>query len=120
MRPGRKLTTWCGSPIYAAPELIMRRDYIGPKTDVWALGVILYALVTGCMPWSTDGNERITQLTEFFQGKFVFPSSCVLSTAVRDLISRMLRADPEERISIEEIKVHPWIVRGRGAIAPLA
>jgi serine/threonine protein kinase len=118
MKPGRMLNTWCGSPIYAAPEIVMRNTYIGPKADVWALGVILFGLATGCMPWRCDDDGSVVHMEEFCAGIFKFPRNCVLSASLKDLIFQMLQPDPEKRIGIAEIKQHPWVVKNRGPLSP--
>ncbi len=103
------MNTWCGSPVYAAPEIMLRDEYEGPKADIWSLGIILYAFVTGCMPWSVEGGTKIKNMQSFLEGKFRFPAAAVLSSNVKDLISSMLRVDPNERISVRDIIVHPWM-----------
>jgi len=59
---GELFSTFCGSPIYAAPEIILQKKYHGPAVDIWSIGVILYVLVIGRLPWKLENNGRITDL----------------------------------------------------------
>jgi 5'-AMP-activated protein kinase catalytic alpha subunit len=104
MKDGVFLRTSCGSPNYAAPEVISGRLYVGPEIDVWSSGVILYALLCGCLPFD---EETIPQLFKKIKaGEFRIPSH--VSPEARDLIKRMLTVDPLERITIPQLRDHPW------------
>ncbi|XP_077215012.1 SNF1-related protein kinase catalytic subunit alpha KIN10-like [Tasmannia lanceolata] len=104
MRDGHFLKTSCGSPNYAAPEVISGRLYAGPEVDVWSCGVILYALLCGTLPFD---DENIPNLFKKIKGGiYTLPSH--LSAGARDLIPRMLVVDPMKRMTIPEIRQHPW------------
>ena len=106
MRDGHFLRTSCGSPNYAAPEVISGRLYAGPEVDVWSCGVILYALLCGSLPFD---DESIPNLFKKIKGRiYTLPSH--LSPSARDLIARTLLVDPLKRITIPEIRAHPWFV----------
>ncbi|GJP44737.1 hypothetical protein CLOM_g4094 [Closterium sp. NIES-68] len=104
MRDGHFLKTSCGSPNYAAPEVISGKLYAGPEVDVWSSGVILYALLCGSLPFD---DENIPSLFKKIKGGiYTIPGN--LSSGARDLIPRMLLVDPLLRITIPEIRQHPW------------
>ncbi|XP_057539308.1 SNF1-related protein kinase catalytic subunit alpha KIN10-like [Amaranthus tricolor] len=104
MRDGHFLKTSCGSPNYAAPEVISGKLYAGPEVDVWSCGVILYALLCGTLPFD---DENIPNLFKKIKGGiYTLPSH--LSPGARDLIPRMLVVDPMKRITIPEIRQHTW------------
>ncbi|MBA0848214.1 hypothetical protein Goshw_029794 [Gossypium schwendimanii] len=104
MRDGHFLKTSCGSPNYAAPEVISGKLYAGPEVDVWSCGVILYALLCGTLPFD---DENIPNLFKKIKGGiYTLPSH--LSPGSRDLIPRMLVVDPMKRMTIPEIRQHPW------------
>ncbi|XP_042004812.1 SNF1-related protein kinase catalytic subunit alpha KIN10-like [Salvia splendens] len=104
MHDGHFLKTSCGSPNYAAPEVISGKLYAGPEVDVWSCGVILYALLCGTLPFD---DENIPNLFKKIKGGiYTLPSH--LSACARDLIPRMLIVDPMKRMSIPEIRNHPW------------
>jgi len=104
MRDGHFLKTSCGSPNYAAPEVISGKLYAGPEVDVWSCGVILYALLCGTLPFD---DENIPNLFKKIKsGIYTLPSH--LSPLARDLIPRILVVDPMKRITIREIREHSW------------
>jgi len=104
MRDGDFLRTSCGSPNYAAPEVISGHLYAGPEVDVWSCGVILYALLCGSLPFD---DESIPQLFKKIKsGMYSLPTH--LSQLAKNLIPRMLEVDPMKRITIAEIRLHPW------------
>ncbi|BBN15325.1 5'-AMP-activated protein kinase, catalytic alpha subunit [Marchantia polymorpha subsp. ruderalis] len=104
MRDGHFLNTSCGSPNYAAPEVISGKLYAGPEVDVWSCGVILYALLCGTLPY--DDENIPTLFRKIKGGIYTLPS--YLSTGAKDLISRMLLVDPVKRITIPEVRQHSW------------
>ncbi|GJE90970.1 Pkinase-domain-containing protein [Phanerochaete sordida] len=98
------LQTACGSPHYAAPEVIMGTAYNGACSDVWSCGVILYALLAGGLPF--DDEDLGTLLEKVKVGKYTMPTE--LDSRAKDLIKRMLEKDVTKRITIEEILQHPF------------
>ncbi|KAI9719094.1 MAG: hypothetical protein M1812_003724 [Candelaria pacifica] len=107
MTDGNFLKTSCGSPNYAAPEVISGKLYAGSEVDVWSCGVILYVLLVGRLPFD---DEFIPSLfKKIAQGNFSVPN--FLSSGAIDLIRRMLMVDPVRRISVQEIRQHPWFVK---------
>lgn len=103
-KPGSKLETSCGSPHYCDPMVVSGERYDGLKADIWSCGVILYAMVTGRLPFDDDNLQRL--LLKVQAGQFHLPSD--LPDDLRDLIKKMLTVDPEERIDMAGIKAHPW------------
>ncbi|KAI0676553.1 kinase-like domain-containing protein [Trametes maxima] len=103
--PTLQLETSCGSPHYASPEIVNGHKYTGTATDIWSCGVILYALLTGRLPFD-DKNVR-TLLTKVKVGKYDMPS--FVDPLAKDLLSRMLVVDVNKRISMSEILAHPWL-----------
>ena len=99
------LTTWCGSPPYAAPELFEGKQYNGPKADIWSLGVVLYVLVCGALPF--DGNTLQSLKSRVLSGKFRIPY--FMSCDCEHLIRHMLITDPEKRYTLQQIKQHKWM-----------
>nr|AER10553.1 AMP-activated protein kinase alpha subunit [Echinococcus granulosus] len=106
MQDGEFLRTSCGSPNYAAPEVISGKLYAGPEVDVWSCGVILYALLCGTLPF--DEEHIPTLFKKIKAGFFHMPEW--LGASVRDLLKKMLTVDPIKRISIDDIRKHPWFV----------
>lgn len=106
--PDKLLSTWCGSPPYAAPELFEGRQYNGPKADIWSLGVVLYVLVCGALPF--DGSTLHSLRTRVLAGKFRIPY--FMSSECEHLIRHMLVVDPAKRLSVDQIVKHKWIHQG--------
>uniref|UniRef100_A0A8D8Q9L8 non-specific serine/threonine protein kinase n=1 Tax=Cacopsylla melanoneura TaxID=428564 RepID=A0A8D8Q9L8_9HEMI len=103
--PGHMLTTWCGSPPYAAPELFGGREYDGTKSDVWSLGVVLYVMVTAQLPF--DGPNLATLKQRILFGKFRIPF--YMSAECEHLIRNMLVLDPTRRLTLTQISNHKWL-----------
>ncbi|KAI8930161.1 kinase-like domain-containing protein [Entophlyctis helioformis] len=94
--PSKMLETSCGSPHYASPEIIKGVRYDGASADVWSCGVILYALVTGNLPFDDENIRRL--LNKVKTGMFFIPEH--VGAEARDLIKRMLVVDPAKRITV--------------------
>ena len=107
MKDGIFLYSSCGSPNYAAPELISGKYYNGASIDIWSCGVILYTLLTGSLPFNEKATAKLYQKIK--ECKYRIPEN--VSEAAKDLIYRMLQKDPLNRISIAEIKQHKWFTQ---------
>ncbi|MED6260742.1 MAP/microtubule affinity-regulating kinase 3 [Ataeniobius toweri] len=105
---GNKLDTFCGSPPYAAPELFQGKKYDGPEVDVWSLGVILYTLVSGSLPF--DGQNLKELRERVLRGKYRIPF--YMSTDCENLLKRFLVLSPAKRGTLEQIMKDRWINAG--------
>ncbi|XP_044314623.1 serine/threonine-protein kinase MARK2 isoform X12 [Drosophila rhopaloa] len=106
--PGSKLDTFCGSPPYAAPELFQGKKYDGPEVDVWSLGVILYTLVSGSLPF--DGSTLRELRERVLRGKYRIPF--YMSTDCENLLRKFLVLNPAKRASLETIMGDKWMNMG--------
>ncbi|XP_035893638.1 MAP/microtubule affinity-regulating kinase 3 isoform X18 [Anopheles stephensi] len=106
--PGSKLDTFCGSPPYAAPELFQGRKYDGPEVDVWSLGVILYTLVSGSLPF--DGATLKELRERVLRGKYRIPF--YMSTDCEVLLKKFLVLNPSKRANLETIMKDKWMNMG--------
>lgn len=98
------LHTTCGSPNYVSPEVIDSDGYDGRKADVWSLGVILYVLTTGRLPFN---EKNISELfAKISKAAYVFPDN--VSPLFKDLVSKLLVPNPKERLTLMKIKEHTW------------
>lgn len=98
------LGTACGSPCYAAPEMIAGNKYSGLKIDIWSMGIILYAMVCGYLPFEDTNNDALYK--KILEGKFAVPS--FVSDSCKDLIKKILTVDHNKRLTIQQIRDHPW------------
>ncbi|KAK0662519.1 kinase-like domain-containing protein [Cercophora samala] len=107
MTDGNFLKTSCGSPNYAAPEVIGGKLYAGPEVDVWSCGVILYVLLVGRLPFD---DEHIPSLfAKIAKGSYMVPTW--MSPGASTLIKKMLVVNPVQRATIEEIRQDPWFLK---------
>lgn len=105
MRKGQKVNEQCGTPAYIAPEIIAEHGYEGFYSDIWSLGVCLYALVSGAVPFKAGSLKELHKLV--LVGRYPMPEG--LSREVKDLIGRMLHLVPTRRIKLEEVLRHQWL-----------
>ncbi|CAM1314792.1 SIK2 (predicted) [Pycnogonum litorale] len=105
-KPDEHLSTWCGSPPYAAPEVFEGKKYTGPEIDIWSLGVVLYVLVCGALPF--DGSSLPMIRDRVLSGRFRIPY--FMSSECENLIRKMLVLDPNKRFTISKIKQHKWML----------
>ena len=101
---GELLQSSCGSPCYAAPEMIKGIQYHGLDTDIWSSGILLYLMLCKSFPFNDKNNSKLYQ--KILSGKFNLPN--YLSNEAKDLLSKLLKVNPIERIKLDEIKKHPW------------
>ena len=105
LKPGQVIKEQCGTPAYIAPEIISDSGYSGFAVDIWSLGVLLYAMLQGTVPFKAQNMKDLHKLINI--GEFSFPKPC--GQEVQDLIRGMLVKDPEHRMTIPEILEHPWV-----------
>ncbi|XP_047514809.1 NUAK family SNF1-like kinase 1 isoform X5 [Pieris napi] len=101
------LATFCGSPLYASPEIVKGTPYIGPEVDCWSLGVLLYTLVYGAMPFDGSNFKRLVR--QISNGDYYEPKN---PSSASPLIRDMLTVDPLKRADIVYICDHPWVNLG--------
>ncbi|CAF0872834.1 unnamed protein product [Didymodactylos carnosus] len=105
--PRRLLHTFCGSPLYASPEIVSGIPYYGPEVDCWSLGVLLYTLVYGSMPFQGgDYNRLVRNITS---GEFIQPRE---QSGALGLIRKCLTVIPSKRSTIDDIAEHWWVNLG--------
>jgi len=108
MRDDEMLTDSCGSLNYAAPELFKRGcSYKGAGVDIWSCGVVLYAMLTGSLPFDAASPESVVKLIK--KGQYALPG--FLSQDAKNQLTQMLVVDPKSRISMSEIKAHTWYLQ---------
>ncbi|KAJ2661120.1 Protein kinase [Coemansia sp. RSA 1199] len=104
MKDGEFLQTSCGSPNYAAPEVINGKLYAGPEVDAWSCGVILYVMMCGRLPFDDDHIPALFK--KITSGVFTMPG--YLSQGARALLSGLLQVDPLKRMSLAQVRQHVW------------
>ena len=101
-----KLGTPCGSPCYAAPEMVTGQKYMGDSVDIWSSGIVLYSMVCGYLPF--EDEDQMVLFHKIAKGLFTLPG--YLSYKCKDLIKNILVTNPNKRYGFEEIKKHPWFM----------
>lgn len=102
-----ELMTCCGSPAYAAPELIQGKAYIGSEADVWSMGVLLFALLCGYLPF--DDDNCMVLYRKITRGKYDNPHW--LSPGSILLLNQMMQVEPKRRLTVRQLLDHPWVLK---------
>ncbi|KAH6799444.1 Protein kinase superfamily protein [Perilla frutescens var. frutescens] len=102
-----------GTPAYIAPEVLSRKEYDGKIADVWSCGVTLYVMLVGAYPFEDSDDPRNFKKTinKILSVHYSIPDYVRVSKECKHLLSRIFVADPEKRITISEIKKHPWFIK---------
>ncbi|CAG8489662.1 13483_t:CDS:2 [Ambispora leptoticha] len=111
------LTTRCGSEEYAAPELLINGKYDGRQTDIWSLGIILYVLLVGYLPFDLEPGQTKRQFYyKIAQANYKFPKPekesgrrATISEEAKDLVKMILQSNPKRRATLDQIKQHRWL-----------
>jgi serine/threonine protein kinase len=109
----------CGKWIYMSPEIYQNKEpFDGFAVDMWAAGVILFLMLTGFPPWerACQTDERFHYMTAGYLVQMLTEWEIGLSSDAMDLLQRMLFIDPKDRLSLDQVRAHPWMVNGRRAI----
>jgi 5'-AMP-activated protein kinase catalytic alpha subunit len=106
----KRLETPCGSPCYASPEMVKGKKYDGFNIDIWAIGVILFAMLCGYLPFEDDENDNDILFSQIIKNKIDYPS--FLSELSLDMLKKILVSDPLKRITVDEIKKHDFYLKG--------
>ncbi len=106
IKQGDIMREQCGTPAYIAPEILLDKGYEGFGVDVWSAGVVLYAMLSGTVPFK--GGDLKELHGNIIQGNYTKVKE--ISSEASHLIKRMLETDPDKRICVEDILTHPWVV----------
>lgn len=108
-KPGQLLKTACGSPCYAAPEMIAGKRYQGLRVDIWSSGVILYAMLCGHLPFEDPNTSQLYK--KILAGDLSLPK--FLSNEAKEMVKAVLTVDQDRRFTIQQIRVHSWMVQAK-------
>eukprot|EP00826_Nyctotherus_ovalis_P006043 TRINITY_DN1138_c0_g1_i1.p1 TRINITY_DN1138_c0_g1~~TRINITY_DN1138_c0_g1_i1.p1 ORF type:complete len:435 (-),score=149.65 TRINITY_DN1138_c0_g1_i1:823-2127(-) len=109
------LQTACGSPCYAAPEMIAGQKYKGIAVDIWSSGIVLFAMVCGYLPFEDSNTSKLYK--KILSGSFKIPGD--VSSQAKDLMMNILKTDPENRFTLEQIKAHAWFTCNSSSVSGL-
>jgi len=116
---GKALQTACGTPFYVAPDILMGDGY-GTGVDMWASGVLLYVLLSGRLPFAADTDTELFKLIMVGDLIWKSPQFDTVSAEAKDLISKLIVVEPEQRLSAKQALDHPFIAnKGASGSAPL-
>ncbi|KAI9255203.1 kinase-like domain-containing protein [Phascolomyces articulosus] len=103
--PEKLLTTYCGSLYFAAPELLRANPYKGPEIDVWSMGVVIYVMVTGAVPFDDKSMPGLHEKIK--RGHVTYPQH--MSDECRHLLTQIFVTDPTKRVILQDVIRHPWL-----------
>ncbi|XP_032767306.1 sperm motility kinase 2B-like [Rattus rattus] len=108
VRPGQMLRYHCGTYAFAAPEMLLGKLYEGPKVDVWTLGVVLYCMTVGRLPFDDSNIPHLR--SQVLLGKYAVPPG--MSEELKDMLSLLLKVNPQHRPTIPDLLTHRWLKTG--------
>ena len=100
-----KLKVFCGTPSYMCPEIVMKKEYIGPPTDIWAAGILLYAMLCGQFPFRGSSDKDLYK--KIARGQFTFPEH--VSREAISFINKMLVVNPASRFTAQQLCQDPYL-----------
>lgn len=103
--PSKKLSIYCGTPSYMAPQIVQKREYHGPPTDIWACGVLLFTMLCGKFPFRGSSDRELYR--KIMKGLYNIPDH--VSYEVRLLLTKILEVDPNKRLTADELLAEDWI-----------
>ena len=107
VRKGQIIHEQCGTPAYIAPEIIADTGYEGYYVDIWSLGILLYAMLCGTVPYKASNMQELHKI--IVRGDYGYPGDVTIEA--RSLVDGMLQLEPSERLSLPEILAHPWLTK---------
>lgn len=113
-KDGELLQTACGSPCYAAPEMIKGKEYSGAAVDMWSAGIVLFAMLCGRLPFEHSSTAKLYR--KIVNGVFTVPQH--VSAPARNLLTGILKTDPLARLGVEEVKSHCWFTGNASLVWP--
>lgn len=103
--PDTRLKIFCGTPSYMCPEIVLKKEYLGPPTDIWASGVLLYALLCGHFPFKGASDKELYK--KISRGLYTPPEH--MSREARHFLNKMLMVDPDKRYTAQMLLDDPWL-----------
>ena len=107
--PDIKLKVFCGTPSYMCPEIVMKREYVGPPTDIWASGILLFAMLCGQFPFRGTNDKDLYK--KISTGHFIYPAH--VSPEAKSFINKMLVVNPSGRASAAQLLTDPFLMNNK-------
>lgn len=112
IKPGDRMSDQCGTPAYIAPEILEDKGYEGFAVDLWSAGVVLYAILYGTVPFRANNMTELQKMIK--SANYTLADG--ISKQAKNLLKRLLEKDPSQRITIAQIKAHPWLQDAKDSV----